>query len=67
MYEIELVSVKLLDNISSTIKSEKAAGIDGIVSEKIKYRHPLVMIILSKLFNLMNCLTFLVMFQVSSD
>ena len=53
MYKIEPVSVELIDNISSTIKSGKAAGIDGIVSENIKYSHPLVMIILSKLFNLM--------------
>ena len=43
----------MLEKIISELKNGKAAGLDSLTAEQIKYCHPIVKCILSKLFNLM--------------
>jgi hypothetical protein len=43
---------ELLGNLVSNMKNGKAAGLDGISCEHMKFSHPIVISILSKLFNL---------------
>ena len=43
---------ELLRNLVSNMKNGKAAGLDGISCEHMKFSHLIVIIILSKLFNL---------------
>ena len=42
-----------MSNIVSELKLGKAAGLDSLTSEHLKYAHPIVHCLLSKLFNLM--------------
>jgi hypothetical protein len=44
--------VELLSKLVSSMKNGKAAGLDGISCEHIKFSHPILISILSKLFNL---------------
>lgn len=44
--------VELLSKLISNMKNGKAAGLDGISCEHIKFSHPILVSILSKLFNL---------------
>ena len=41
---IEPISVELVDNLLSNMKTGKAAGVDGIVIEHIKHSHPIVVV-----------------------
>jgi len=44
--------VELLDNLISNLKNGKAAGLDEITAEHLKHSHPILTLILAKLFNL---------------
>ena len=48
-----LVSVELVDVIIGNLKEGKAASSDNLTVEHIKYCHPLIISLLTKLFNLM--------------
>jgi hypothetical protein len=43
--------VELLSNIVSGMKNGKAAGLDDLTCEHLKFSHPIVIVILCKLFN----------------
>jgi hypothetical protein len=45
--------VELVGNIIDKLERGKAAGLDSITAEHLQYSHPIVTIILTKLFNLM--------------
>lgn len=47
-----LFNVELLDNVISRLKNGKAAGLDGLTAEHLKFSHPILSCILCKLFNL---------------
>ena len=47
------VSAELVDKIVQQLSVGKAAGIDGLTIEHLKYCHPIVIVLLAKLFNLM--------------
>jgi hypothetical protein len=47
------VNVELVSNIVDKMQCGKGAGMDGLVVEHLKYAHPLVHVVLSKLFRLM--------------
>ena len=53
VYDIAFIDVEMLDKIVSDLKFGKAAGRDNLTSEHLKYCHPIVHSMLSKLFNLM--------------
>ena len=46
-------SIELIDNIICKLKNGKAASLDNLTAEHIKYCHPIIISILNKLFNLM--------------
>jgi len=48
-----MFTVELVDKIISELKLGKAAGVDGLTAEHVKYSHPIIVAILAKLFNLM--------------
>ena len=50
---INRFNVELVDNIIQKLTIGKASGIDGISVESIKYCHPILVVILTKLFNIM--------------
>lgn len=50
----DVVTVELLDNIINKLKRGKAASVDNITAEHIKFCHPIVVTILAKLFALMS-------------
>ena len=50
VFDTELVS-----DMISKLKRGKAAGIDGLMAEHLMFIHPILPVILSKLFNLMLC------------
>jgi len=50
--ETERFSVELLSHLINEMKSGKAAGLDKISCEHLKFSHPIVVVILCKLFNL---------------
>ena len=47
-FDTELVSITI-----SKLKRGKAPGIDGLMAEHLMFSHPILAVILSKLFNLM--------------
>jgi hypothetical protein len=47
------ISVELIDRCLHSMKLHKAAGIDGIEVEHLLYAHPIVCVLLCKLFNAM--------------
>ena len=47
------INVEVIDAVISRLKKGKAAGIDRLTAEHIQFCHPLVVTILSMLFNLM--------------
>ena len=47
------ISVELVDDCISKLKLGKAAGLDLLTSEHIKYSHPCVIGVITKLFNVM--------------
>ena len=47
-----LPSVELVDYIISDLKNEKAAGLDGLTAEHLKFCHPARALVLVNLFNL---------------
>ena len=51
--DAHLFDAALTDDVIRKMKAGKAAGIDGITAEHLKYSHALLPVILSKLFNLM--------------
>jgi hypothetical protein len=44
---------ELTGNIISDLKRGKAMGLDGLTAEHLQYSHPILSVILAKLFNLM--------------
>jgi len=48
----EKFDVQLLSELINKMKNGKAAGLDGISCEHIKFSHPIVVVILCRLFNL---------------
>jgi hypothetical protein len=57
----EAISVELVDTIVNNLKSGKAAGVDQLTAENIKYSHPIIILVLAKIFKL------LIMFQYVPD
>ena len=51
--EDDAIDARTIDTIVSELKLGKAAGLDSLTSEHLKYAHPIVHCLLSKLFNLM--------------
>ena len=49
----EYIEVNMLYDVILDLKSGKAAGMDNLVAEHLKHCHPIVLSILTKLFNLM--------------
>ena len=47
------ISVQLIDEIIFHLEKGKAAGLDGLTAEHLKFSHPIVTSLLSKLFRLM--------------
>jgi exonuclease III len=43
---------ELVERVSGKLKRGKAAGLDSLMAEHVQYSHPLVIVILSKLFNM---------------
>jgi hypothetical protein len=52
MADNELFDVELLSHLVVDMKKGKAAGLDGLCSEHLKFSHPVTICILAKLFNL---------------
>ena len=42
---------ELVETVIAKMKRGKAAGLDGITAEHLQYSHPLLVCVLSKLFN----------------
>ena len=49
--DTNIVSIELISKMLSSMKNGRAAGLDQLTSEHIKYCHPIVASILCKLFN----------------
>ena len=45
-------NIQLIDSVVSDMNNGKAAALDGLSAEHLKYGHPIVISILCKLFNL---------------
>ena len=52
IYSNQYFDVELLSKLVTSIRNGKAAGLDGLTCEHLKFSHPIVICILSKLFNL---------------
>ena len=50
--ENNLFDVELVSKLMSNMTNGKAAGLDEITSEHLKFSHPIVVVILTKLFNI---------------
>jgi len=50
--DAERFNVELLSHLISNMKNGKAAGLDELTCEHLKHSHPIVVVILCKLFNL---------------
>ena len=50
--ECQAFDVELISNLIDDMKRGKAAGLDGLTSEHLKFSHPILAVILCKLFNL---------------
>jgi hypothetical protein len=48
----QIFDVALLSNLVNGLKNGKAAGLDDLTAEHLKFSHPVVIVILAKLFNL---------------
>ena len=48
-----LYDIELIDSIISDLKLGKAAGLDELTSEHLKFCHPALDLVLTKLFNIM--------------
>ena len=48
----QVFSVELLSNLLNKMKNGKAVGLDELTCEHLKYSHPIIIVILCKLFNL---------------
>jgi len=55
--EDQAFSVELISNLIEDIKKGKAAGLDGLTSEHLKYSHPILAVMICKLFNLFRIVT----------
>ena len=47
------VDVEMIDNVINSLKNGKAAGVDSLTAEHLKFSHPIIVKIISILFNLM--------------
>jgi len=52
LLDSETFDVQLVDELVREMKNGKAAGLDSISCEHLKYSHPIVIVVLCKLFNL---------------
>ena len=50
----QVVDAALVDKIIALLKDDKAAGRDSLTAEHLKYSHPALATVLSKLFNIMH-------------
>lgn len=50
--EDQAFDVELISNLIEDMKKGKAAGLDGLTSEHLKYSHPILAVVICKLFNL---------------
>lgn len=50
--DCNIFDVQLIENLLSNMKNGKAGGLDELTSEHLKFSHPILIIILCKLFNL---------------
>lgn len=59
MSNIELFDVQLLSELIAQMEDGKAAGLDDLSCEHLKYCHPIAVIILCKLFNMFTLFEYL--------
>jgi hypothetical protein len=52
MQERHPLDVELISNLIEDMKQGKAAGLDGLTSEHLKFSHPILVVVLCELFNL---------------
>ena len=57
-FDHDSITVELVTSIIDKLKFGKAAGIDSMSCEHIRYAHPVVTCILAKLFNLMSAFNY---------
>jgi len=50
--EDQAFDVELISNLIEDMKTGKSAGLDGLTSEHLKYSHPILVVVICKLFNL---------------
>ena len=48
-----VIDTELVESVINKLDRGKAAGLDGVAAEHLQYSHPLLPVVLSKLFNLM--------------
>ena len=53
-----LLSVQIIDTLIYNLKMGKSASVDSLTAEHLKYAHPCLIIILTKLFNMMLALEY---------
>jgi hypothetical protein len=51
--ENQTFDVELISSLIENMKKGKAAGLDGLTSEHLKFSHPILVVVLCKLFNLL--------------
>lgn len=51
--DVITIDVELIDSVVKNLKKGKAAGIDRLTSEHVQFSHPIIISLLSMLFNLM--------------
>jgi retron-type reverse transcriptase len=51
--ENQTFDVELISSLIENMKEGKAAGLDGLTSEHLKFSHPILVVVLCKLFNLL--------------
>ena len=50
---MQVVDAALVDKITRSLKDSKAADLDSLTAEHLKYSHPALATVLAKLFNIM--------------
>ena len=52
------LDIVVIEKIINEAKCGKAAGVDGLMAEHLKFAHPLILVIIKKLFNIMISIGF---------
>ena len=58
-----LFNVELVDSSITSLSNGKAPGLDELTAEHLKYAHPAIALVLTKLFQCLN----VVLFQIALD